>query len=69
MSTGNRPIDVSWAPRGKRRKGTKGKRKGKLIGLHSGAPQGLQSRSIAARTATRARGFISGGLPSLGKRK
>jgi hypothetical protein len=45
------------------------RKKGKLKGLKSVLPQGYRSSSIASPTATRARGFVSGGLPSLGKRK
>jgi hypothetical protein len=70
MHKDNRPIDVSWARRSKRKKGKKRKKvTRKLAGLWSAAPQALRSTSIASRTATRARGFVSGGLPSLGKRK
>jgi hypothetical protein len=59
------PIDARQPPRRK-----KGKRKqpSRYLGLGSALPRG-SSRSIASRTATRARGMTSGGLPSLGKKR
>jgi hypothetical protein len=50
-----------------RKKGKKRKRP-KLAGLGSVLPRAV-SRSIVVRTATRARGTTSGGLPGLGKRR
>jgi hypothetical protein len=44
------------------------KQPSKYYGLGSALPRG-GSRSIVTRTATRARGMTSGGLPSLGKKR
>jgi hypothetical protein len=60
------PIDAKQPPR--RRKKGKKKQPSRFLGLGSALPRG-GSRSIASRTATRAKGMTSAGLPSLGKKR